>query len=105
KQGVFVDQSPMVPRRIGLAALPLTCLTIFVISQTLQIAQSNNVSDLSAVPGGGSSGGNCSSSSISSNRTIRSCGDCLIVRHDFTRIDHANGRLFIRTRRRVDKDD
>lgn len=37
---MFVDQSPMVSRRIGLAALPLACLVICVTIQTLQMVLS-----------------------------------------------------------------
>ncbi|KAG0311358.1 hypothetical protein BGZ99_010228 [Dissophora globulifera] len=50
QQRMFVDQSPMVSRRIGLAALPLACLAICVTIQTLQMVQSNNMSDLGAAP-------------------------------------------------------
>ncbi|KFH73064.1 hypothetical protein MVEG_00289 [Podila verticillata NRRL 6337] len=39
-QQMFVDQSPMVSRRIGLAALPLACLVICVTIQTLQMVLS-----------------------------------------------------------------
>ncbi|KAF9347907.1 hypothetical protein BGX26_000654 [Mortierella sp. AD094] len=39
---MFVDQSPMVSRRIGLAALPLACLVICVTTQTLQMVLSTN---------------------------------------------------------------
>ncbi|CAO3574695.1 unnamed protein product [Mortierella alpina] len=51
QQQMFVDQSPMVSRRIGLAALPLACLVICVTIQTLQMVLSTNTSDL----GGGQS--------------------------------------------------
>ncbi|KAF9160021.1 hypothetical protein DFQ26_005970 [Actinomortierella ambigua] len=37
---MFVDQSPMVARRIGLASLPLACLVICVSAQTLQMVLS-----------------------------------------------------------------
>ncbi|KAG0380229.1 hypothetical protein BGX24_009460 [Mortierella sp. AD032] len=40
QQQMFVDQSPMVSRRIGLAALPLACLVICVTIQTLQMVMS-----------------------------------------------------------------
>ncbi|KAF9427736.1 hypothetical protein BGZ94_004269 [Podila epigama] len=40
QQQMFVDQSPMVSRRIGLAALPLACLVICVSIQTLQMVLS-----------------------------------------------------------------
>ncbi|KAG0288749.1 hypothetical protein BGZ98_004149, partial [Dissophora globulifera] len=50
QQRMFVDQSPMVSRRIGLAALPLACLAICVTIQTLQMVQSNHLSDLGAAP-------------------------------------------------------
>ncbi|KAF9290142.1 hypothetical protein BGZ68_007845 [Mortierella alpina] len=46
QQQMFVDQSPMVSRRIGLAALPLACLVICVTIQTLQMVLSTNTSDL-----------------------------------------------------------
>ncbi|KAF9109449.1 hypothetical protein BGX27_007595 [Mortierella sp. AM989] len=42
QQQMFVDQSPMVSRRIGLAALPLACLVICVSTQTLQMVFSTN---------------------------------------------------------------
>ncbi|KAF9433778.1 hypothetical protein BGZ76_008995 [Entomortierella beljakovae] len=42
QQQTFVDQSPMVSRRIGLAALPLACLVICVTTQTLQMVLSMN---------------------------------------------------------------
>ncbi|KAF8984852.1 hypothetical protein BGZ46_006794 [Entomortierella lignicola] len=42
QQQMFVDQSPMVSRRIGLAALPLACLVICVTTQTLQMVLSAN---------------------------------------------------------------
>ncbi|KAG0036189.1 hypothetical protein BGZ82_004567 [Podila clonocystis] len=44
-QQMFVDQSPMVSRRIGLAALPLACLVICVTIQTLQMVLSTLPSD------------------------------------------------------------
>ncbi|KAF9987173.1 hypothetical protein BGZ65_004815 [Modicella reniformis] len=40
QQQMFVDQSPMVSRRIGLAALPLACLVSCVTIQTLQMVLS-----------------------------------------------------------------
>jgi hypothetical protein len=43
---MFVDQSPMVSRRIGLAALPLACLVICVTIQTLQMVMSTLPSEL-----------------------------------------------------------
>ncbi|KAG0072667.1 hypothetical protein BGZ89_004253 [Linnemannia elongata] len=46
QQQMFVDQSPMVSRRIGLAALPLACLVICVTIQTLQMVMSTLPSDL-----------------------------------------------------------
>ncbi|KAI8597991.1 eukaryotic membrane protein family-domain-containing protein [Dissophora ornata] len=49
-QRMFVDQSPMVSRRIGLAALPLACLVICVTIQTLQMVFSNHPSDLGQAP-------------------------------------------------------
>ncbi|KAF8949253.1 hypothetical protein BGZ47_007963 [Haplosporangium gracile] len=45
-QQMFVDQSPMVSRRIGLAALPLACLVICVTIQTLQMVMSTLPSEL-----------------------------------------------------------
>ncbi|KAG0363944.1 hypothetical protein BGZ54_007933 [Gamsiella multidivaricata] len=45
QQQMFVDQSPMVSRRIGLAALPLACLVICVTIQTLQMVLSNHPND------------------------------------------------------------
>ncbi|KAG0236866.1 hypothetical protein BGW42_002364 [Actinomortierella wolfii] len=39
-QTMFVDQSPMVSRRIGLASLPLACLVICLATQTLQMVLS-----------------------------------------------------------------
>ncbi|KAF9918873.1 hypothetical protein BX616_004825 [Lobosporangium transversale] len=46
QQQMFVDQSPMVSRRIGLASLPLACLVICVTTQTLQMAFSNHSGDM-----------------------------------------------------------
>ncbi|OAQ26302.1 DUF747-domain-containing protein, partial [Linnemannia elongata AG-77] len=46
RNNMFVDQSPMVSRRIGLAALPLACLVICVTIQTLQMVMSTLPSDL-----------------------------------------------------------
>ncbi|KAF9584702.1 hypothetical protein BGW38_005510 [Lunasporangiospora selenospora] len=46
-QNMFVDQSPMVSRRIGLAALPLGCLVICVTIQTLQMVFSTGSMDIS----------------------------------------------------------
>ncbi|KAF9904768.1 hypothetical protein EC991_002338 [Linnemannia zychae] len=46
QQQMFVDQSPMVSRRIGLAALPLACLVICVTIQTLQMVMSTLPTDL-----------------------------------------------------------
>ncbi|KAF9153357.1 hypothetical protein BG015_003593 [Linnemannia schmuckeri] len=46
QQQMFVDQSPMVSRRIGLAALPLACLVICVTIQTLQMVMSTLPSEL-----------------------------------------------------------
>ncbi|KAG9061877.1 hypothetical protein KI688_007028 [Linnemannia hyalina] len=46
QQQMYVDQSPMVSRRIGLAALPLACLVICVTIQTLQMVMSTSPSDL-----------------------------------------------------------
>ncbi|KAI8346050.1 eukaryotic membrane protein family-domain-containing protein, partial [Mortierella sp. GBAus27b] len=43
---MFVDQSPMVSRRIGLAALPLACLVICVTIQTLQMVLSIHPTEL-----------------------------------------------------------
>ncbi|KAG0216879.1 hypothetical protein BGX33_011909 [Mortierella sp. NVP41] len=49
QQQMFVDQSPMVSRRIGLAALPLACLVICVTIQTLQMVMSTLPSELGRV--------------------------------------------------------
>ncbi|KAF9139061.1 hypothetical protein BGX30_008423 [Mortierella sp. GBA39] len=46
RNNMYVDQSPMVSRRIGLAALPLACLVICVTIQTLQMVMSTSPSDL-----------------------------------------------------------
>ncbi|KAF9132410.1 hypothetical protein BGW39_000198 [Mortierella sp. 14UC] len=49
RNNMFVDQSPMVSRRIGLAALPLACLVICVTIQTLQMVMSTLPTDLGRV--------------------------------------------------------
>ncbi|KAG0258229.1 hypothetical protein BG011_003420 [Mortierella polycephala] len=50
QQQMFVDQSPMVSRRIGLAALPLACLVICVTIQTLQMIVSTHANDIGKAP-------------------------------------------------------
>ncbi|KAG0052723.1 hypothetical protein BGZ83_002192 [Gryganskiella cystojenkinii] len=50
QQQMFVDQSPMVSRRIGLAALPLACLVICVTIQTLQMAMSTLPDEVAIAP-------------------------------------------------------
>ncbi|KAF9183786.1 hypothetical protein BGZ51_002455 [Haplosporangium sp. Z 767] len=50
QQQMFVDQSPMVSRRIGLAALPLACLVICVTIQTLQMIVSTHTNDIDKAP-------------------------------------------------------
>lgn len=37
--GTFLDQSPAISRRIGFSTLPLTCLIIYVIQQSIKAAQ------------------------------------------------------------------
>lgn len=47
---MFVDQSPMVSRRIGLAALPLACLVICVTVQTLQMIMATLPKEITITP-------------------------------------------------------
>ncbi|GJJ69204.1 transmembrane anterior posterior transformation protein 1 [Entomortierella parvispora] len=50
QQQMFVDQSPMVSRRIGLAALPLACLVICVTVQTLQMVMATLPEEMAIAP-------------------------------------------------------
>ncbi|ORY54081.1 eukaryotic membrane protein family-domain-containing protein [Leucosporidium creatinivorum] len=52
----FVDQSPLVSRRLGFAALPLGCLVVRVISQAFEMLADDSSIDECA-PEGGSKGG------------------------------------------------